>query len=255
MYKKYFIWNSLIIVFSFLIISIQSNIYTQKNESIPTHSNSIIKKTIYLTFDDGPSHNTLEILNILDQYEITATFFVVGPYSKAKNDSLKAIISNGHEIALHSYSHEYEKIYSSLNGYLDDFYKCLDWIEKVTNIKPLLYRFPGGSSNTIADKALIHQIIASLEKQGFHHVDWNIDSLDSKHTSPTQIIEETTKNIEFNEKNKIYSQTILLHDNSSKKATLLALPSIIEYCLKKGYEFKKLDVSSNLIQHVKKASI
>ena len=225
-----------------------------KDELLAPINATTNNKIAYLTFDDGPSENTKTILNILKIYQIKATFFVVGPSYKQKDNLLNEIIENGHEIALHSYTHEYSKIYKSSTDYINDFYDCLNWIKNTTNITPNLYRFPGGSSTTITNKAMIEQIIKELYQQGYQHVDWNVDSFDSHYNQDTnKIINSTLNCIKINESNKIYTQTILMHDNSKKIATPNALIKIIEYLLSKGYQFKSLNQNSYLSQHVKRS--
>lgn len=245
----------LILIFSFCIIISQYAIIDKNidNSALVSSQVNDENKIIYLTFDDGPSENTIKILDILDKYEISATFFVVGPSYKAKNDLLKEIINRGHTLAIHSYNHIYSQIYSDQEEFFQDFNLCLKWIKSMTNVEPLLYRFPGGSSNTIANKDLIMQIIITLENQGYKHVDWNVDSLDSKYNNDSSIIKNNVANgIKLNEENKIYTQTILMHDNTKKVGTIYSLPTIIEFCLSKGYQFKTLTIDSPLIQHVKK---
>lgn len=250
------IYLSLILLISFFIISFNYLLVPKQIETMPViNSNSTIQKIAYLTFDDGPSENTNKILDILDKYEIQATFFVVGPSYKLKNDLLKETIERGHAIAIHSYNHEYSKIYADENSYMKDFYDCLNWIKKYTETNPALYRFPGGSSTTITNKDKIQSIINTLYLEGFEHVDWNVDSFDSHYNNDTNAIIVNTLNcIKINENNGIYAQTILMHDNTKKVGTIAALPTIIENCLSKGYQFKVLTSNSKLIQHVKRAT-
>lgn len=249
------IYLPLLLVFSFFFISFSS--YLSKNsfsvDDVPVLAIPKEKKIAHLTFDDGPSDNTIKILDILDKYDIQATFFVVGPSYKLKNNLLKEIVNKGHSLAIHSYSHEYSKIYKSETDYINDFYDCLNWIKNKTNIEPKIYRFPGGSSNTLTNKEQIQSIILTLETQGFKHVDWNVDSFDSKYnTDSSEIIKSTINAIKFNEANNYFNQTILLHDNTKKIGTIEALASIIEYLISTGYQFKTLNINSNLVQHVKK---
>ena len=224
---------------------------TPTNESTV---NAIIKgeKIAYLTFDDGPSKNTEKILEILAKDNITATFFVTGPSYYLKDTLLKKIIESGHEIAIHSYEHNYNYIYSSKENYMKDFEKCKNWIKTVTGITPSLYRFPGGSSNTIASKSLIKEIISNLERKGYTHADWNVDTLDSyvKNDSD-KIISNALSAISKNENNKHYYQTILMHDDINKYGTIDALPTLIEKLIYKGYTFETLSKDSHIIKHVK----
>lgn len=195
----------------------------------------------------------MKILDILEKYEIQATFFVVGPSYKLKNDLLVRINEKGHGIAIHSYTHQYSTIYENQTSFINDFNQCARWIQTILGIHPTLYRFPGGSSTTITTKNQIQSIISTLNKQGYKHVDWNVDTYDSHYNNDSQaIIRNTINGIKTNEANNMYIQTILMHDTKKKEGTIEALPKIIEYCLSKGYQFKIMNENSTLIQHVKK---
>ena len=243
------------LIYLSLIITSFSYFFILKNETKDKNVSNIInteEKIAYLTFDDGPSKNTEKILSILDNYNIKATFFVVGPKSTFKNNLLKKIVQSGHQLAIHSYEHNYNYIYSSKENYLKDFYACLNWIKQITGIAPSIYRFPGGSSNTIAHKSLIKSIISELESKGFTHADWNVDTLDSYVKSdPYKITNNALTAIKKNENNKHYYQTVLMHDDIYKPATIEALPNLIEKIITKGYIFKPLDKNSQIIKHVK----
>jgi len=241
----------ILIFFSFLT-STCFYLYYKKEDELNVVSDSIMQEKIaYLTFDDGPSSNTEKILEILDKYNIKATFFVVGPSYKLKNDLLIKIIKSGHKLAIHSYEHNYNNIYSSKENYLKDFYKCLNWIKEITGIAPTIYRFPGGSSNTIASKSLIKEIIKELEEKGFTHADWNVDTLDSYTKETNKILNNALTSIKMNENNKYYYQTILIHDDQNKPASLSALPSLIEKVISKGYHFETLSNNSHIVKHTK----
>ncbi len=242
----------------FISLAITSCVYfytlknNQKSQEQVSNTVETYDKIAYLTFDDGPSNNTEKILDILDKYNIKATFFVVGPSYKLKNDLLVKIVQAGHQLAIHSYEHDYSYIYSSKENYLKDFYKCLNWIKKVTGITPAIYRFPGGSSNTIASKALIKSIIQELNEKGFVHADWNVDTLDSYvKNEPSKVLSNAITSLKRNENNKHYYQTVLMHDDIHKPATTAALPSLIEKLLSYNYHFEPLTSSSHIIKHVK----
>lgn len=243
-------------LFIFISLTITSTIYifTLKNSNINEVNNAINEKEkiAYLTFDDGPSSNTHKILEILAKYNIKATFFVVGPSYKLKNDLLKEITKDGHTLAIHSYEHNYSYIYESKENYIKDFEKCQNWIKQITGITPSLYRFPGGSSNTIASKSLIKSIIKELENKGYTHADWNVDTLDSYvKNDPSKVINNALTSLKRNENNNHYYQTILMHDDVHKMATIDALPSLIEKLIAKGYKFEPLKENSHIIKHVK----
>ena len=248
---KIIITNTL---FLSLILSTNIYLFTLKNdrnalsEVVSTTINE--DKIAYLTFDDGPSANTNKILEILDQYNIKATFFVVGPSYKLKNDLLIKIVQSGHELGIHSYQHNYSYIYASKENYLKDFYACAEWIKKITGKSPTIYRFPGGSSNTIASEKLIKSIINELKEKGYTHADWNVDTLDSYAKSdPNKVIKNTITSLKKNENNKHFYQTILIHDDINKQASIQALPQLIEKLISYNYQFKPLTQNSHIIKH------
>lgn len=135
--------------------------------------------TVYLTFDDGPSKNTPEILSLLQKYGIGATFFVInGKY----NSYMKDIVNGGSAIALHSYSHKYPKIYSSEKAFLDDLEKIHDLVKTETGVDTKIIRFPGGSSNTISRKyckGIMTNLVKDTEEAGYIYFDWNCDNGDA----------------------------------------------------------------------------
>lgn len=246
---------SLIIFLSIITVSFLSTFITKNvtDIAIKVNSNIINKEKIaYLTFDDGPSKNTDKLLEILDKYNIKATFFVVGPSYTQKNEYLKKIVSFGHELAIHSYEHNYDYIYYSKENYIKDFKNCVEWIKKTTGLSPTLYRFPGGSSNTIASKELIKSIINELSTSGYTHADWNVDTLDSYvKKDSNKIVSNAITSLKRNENNNNYYQTILMHDDIYKSATITALPVLIEKLISYGYQFKPLTATSHITKHVK----
>ena len=104
-----------------------------------------------MTFDDGPSENTIKVLDILKEYDVKATFFVTG-HAPSYNDFIKEAFEQGHSIGLHTYSHDYKNIYSSTNAYFNDLDQINSMVESITGQKSDIIRFPGGSSNSISAK-------------------------------------------------------------------------------------------------------
>lgn len=204
---------------------------------------------VYLTFDDGPSTNTEKILDILDEYDVKATFFVVGKDSKTAKEALKQIVDRGHTLGMHSYSHKYSDIYSSEENFAADFEKIRNYLEEVTGVTSIVYRFPGGSSNKVS-KLDMHVFIDYLDTEGVRFFDWNISSGDASKTQLTvdQIVENATKGIE-----KKGTSVILMHDAVSKATTLEALPLIIEKILEMD-DTAILPITEDTvpIQHLKK---
>lgn len=193
------------------------------------------KKTVYLTFDDGPSARTVEILDILKEYDIKATFFIVGKNGEKGKPILKRIVDEGHTIAIHTYSHVYEKIYESVENYLTDFNKTYDLIYETTGVKPEIFRFPGGSVNKY--NASIHREITSeLTRRGFTYYDWNASNGDAASNVTRNSVLINTINSAGN-KNRVI---LLMHDSEHKYHTVSALKDVIEHFKEKGYRFDKI---------------
>lgn len=205
------------------------------------------RKVAYLTFDDGPSENTGKILDILDRYNVKATFFVI--HHSHMDSKYRAIVERGHTIALHSYTHSYRKIYASEDAYFDDLQKIHDFVQDVTGVDSNIIRFPGGSSNTISNR-YCQGIMKDLKKdvlaRGYVYHDWNVDSTDAagNNRSPEVLLNNVKAGLTKRKCN------ILMHDTGSlKKTTVDALPSIIEYVRSQGYEMEPLTEDSKVIVH------
>lgn len=132
-----------------------------------------VDNAVYLTFDDGPSARTDEILEILDKYGVKATFFVVGANEEGDLERMQKIVAAGHTLAIHSYSHDYKKIYASVEAYLEDFNQMFCQIYEATGVKPQIFRFPGGSVNSY-NVGIHQQLIAEMTRRGFVYFDWNV---------------------------------------------------------------------------------
>ena len=199
-----------------------------RNESIADDFLADIPETnirkVYLTFDDGPSIYTDEILDILDLYGVKATFFVTGHEEEKYAPMYQRIVDEGHSIGMHSYSHKYTEIYESPDSFKADLNKIRDFIKEKTGVECSLYRFPGGSSNSIGKKH-IQDFIGYLEEENIVYYDWNVSSKDATGTAVTvdEIVRNSTADLE-----KYRSAVILLHDGSTKYNTVKALPKIIE---------------------------
>ncbi|WP_278279718.1 polysaccharide deacetylase family protein [Clostridium sp. DMHC 10] len=190
----------------------------------------------YLTFDGGPSSNiTPQILDILKNHNVKATFFVNGKSSIINSDILIKTKRDGNQIALRSFDTNYKNLYINPQVYLQDLKESNDVISTIlggNNFQQHLIRFPGGSNVVSAN---FRQAIA---KSGYNYVDWNVDSYDSLETSSSGYSNIVNK-IKISCKNKNHV-VILMHDDYRCKATLKALPQIIEYLSKEGYTFKIL---------------
>ena len=202
----------------------------------------------YLTFDDGPSENTEAILDILDYYNVKATFFVI--YHKDMEEKYKAIVNAGHTIALHSYSHEYSSVYAGEASFFDEMNRISDYIYEQTGVRTKLMRFPGGSSNTVSkkySKGLMKVLKKSVTERGYVYQDWNVDSCDAaKSRTPPEKLLSNVKNSIDNKKTVV----VLMHDSGEKtETTVQALPEIIELFYEKGYTMDKMDMNTEQIHH------
>lgn len=130
-------------------------------------------KTMYLTFDDGPSkENTDLVLDVLKERNVKATFFVIGEYVRKYPDTAKRIVEEGHTIGIHCDVHDYSVLYESPEAYIADFEKAYDTVYQITGVKAKLFRFPGGSVNAY-NKQVCGDIVKELEARGFIYFDWN----------------------------------------------------------------------------------
>ncbi len=178
---------------------------------------------VYLTFDDGPSTYTDEILDILAQYDVKATFFVCGKENAKYTDIYKRIVNEGHTLGMHSYSHKYSELYSSLDTFKDDTDKLRIFLYENTGVWSKYYRFPGGSSNTVS-KVDMHELIQYLEGAEVTFFDWNVSAGDDRAGANKDTIYSNIVNNVPRFKHCI----VLMHDAADKKSTVDALPEIIE---------------------------
>lgn len=202
---------------------------------------------IYLTFDDGPSSSsTPKILDILDRKNVKATFFVVNRDSSL-DYLIKREYESGHTVALHSYTHDYSKIYASKDAYYNDLNLISNKVERITGEKSMIIRFPGGGSNTVSKKYSVG-IMTDLTKEvvdlGYHYFDWNVSSGDAGGAKNSDDVYTNVINGLKKNRNNI----VLMHDFSNSK-TVDALEAIIDYGLANGYRFDKIDMTTPMIRH------
>jgi peptidoglycan/xylan/chitin deacetylase (PgdA/CDA1 family) len=211
----------------------------QLGEQTPTKP--MQPKFAYLTFDDGPSANTEQILNILQEYGVKATFFVIGSETEYGKHLYRRIVEEGHAIGLHSYNHVYADIYKSEEAFMESMYKLRNLIENTTGVRPDILRFPGGSNTSFITRYggpdLAASLVARLHREGMQYFDWNVSSLDAtKPVVDTKIITEATLRGAQGRNQAI----VLMHDAPAKKTTVEALPAIIEGLQAQGYTFEVL---------------
>ncbi len=204
----------------------------------------------FLTFDDGPSANTLEILDILKEYNVPATFFVVGDRLSGSSSTLalQRIISEGHVLAMHANEHVYETIYASKAAYFNDLDTLKDRLFDLTGVTPDIVRMPGGTASAYSffgkyakNSDIYYDVLDELEMQGIALCDWNVETKDySSSTGVNNIIKNALNGAQTRASGKYkYKATIILmHD---RKDTIEALPEIIEGLMDMGFEFEGLD--------------
>lgn len=208
-------------------------------------------KQVYLTFDDGPSKNTGEILDILKEYDVKATFFVIGKTDKTSKKLYKRIVDEGHTLGMHSYSHKYDIIYNSVEDFDKDFTKLWNLLYDTTGYKPTIYRFPGGSDNGV-NKHGMEGFIRYLNKAGISYYDWNVlngDATDIDYTEE-QLIANVLNGVAAKKRS-----IVLMHDTASKTKTVETLPDILEKLISGGAQILPIDKSVKPIQMIKADSV
>ncbi len=206
---------------------------------------------VYLTFDDGPSSNTAQILDILKKYDLKATFFVIGREGEEYEELYKRIVEEGHTLAMHSYTHKYKVLYESLESFVDDFSRIQNYLYKVTGKECLYYRFPGGSSNHVSNTDMT-EFISYLNEQGITYFDWNVSSGDatSQAYTPEELVQNVTSDIV-----KYKTSIVLMHDAETKTSTVQALEPMILALQSMGVEMLPIDESTTVVQHIAATSV
>ena len=199
---------------------------------------------IYLTFDDGPSKNTESILMYLEKYNIKASFFVMPDETDKSKDFLNSMLEAGHEIGIHTMTHQYDIIYASVEAYLDDFNQAYNLVYEQTGYKPYLFRFPGGSINDY-NKNVRGDIIAEMTRRGFVYFDWNVDSRDALDANWTQMY-----NSVLNDVANLNRAIVLFHDRPGGQNTVLVLEDILKALIDdpKGYTFSAITPQTRPVQ-------
>jgi peptidoglycan-N-acetylglucosamine deacetylase len=200
---------------------------------------------IMLTFDDGPSPLTDQILDILASEGVGAVFYINGAnVVGTRGDLLERAVAEGHIIGNHTYSHDYNIIYNTVQGFMDDFFRNENLIWQLTNTRSMLVRFPGGSRNSLCrtqeGTKLMKDLKEQMDRRGYIYMDWNVtdNSADSK--TLLQSLEDQTIRRD--------SATVLLHDRVDRAVLLEVLPLYIQDMKKAGYQFVLFDKTEGLVR-------
>lgn len=209
---------------------------------------NVVRGQVALTFDDGPSLNiTPQILDVLAQNNVHATFFILG-YGYDKEQLVLREFAEGHTIGYHGKSHQYKDIYTSLDALMKNFTSLEEDVINLTGYSSKLVRFPGGSSNTVSInycEGIMSAAVTEVATAGYTYFDWNVDSGDAgRADTADEVYQNVISGIRAGHFN-----VVLMHDSASKQHTLDALQHIIDYCLENDYELVALDSHSPQITH------
>ncbi len=193
-------------------------------------------KTVYLTFDDGPSKLTPQILDLLKENDVKATFFILYHDDSVSRELYNRMIAEGHTIGIHGTTHKYKQIYQSVDAFLDDFAAAAYLVQNTTGYKPEIFRFPGGSVNGY-NKDVRQDIISEMSRRGYEYYDWNVSSGDaaSEAISADHIAANVIEGVSGKKR-----AVVLMHDSAMKEETVKALPQIISSLREAGYRFEAL---------------
>lgn len=256
--KSHVVIAFLSIVLGIVIIQVVS---IQRERNIPTFQEEVVsyskliapdrkvrplvegEKVCYLTFDDGPSENTEKVLDILAEYDAKATFFVIGEeLTEERRSIVQRIVEEGHAIGMHANVHVYEKLYASLDSFLNDYEYLYEILKEDYGIETALFRFPGGSACSCMN-GQGKNYIKEMEKRGFCCFDWNVSGEDAV-GSPT--VSSIQKNV-LSKGLDCRRAYVLLHDSAMADQTVKALPQIIQGFQKAGFVFDSLEYAESYV--------
>lgn len=201
-------------------------------------------KVIFLTFDDGPCENTDTLLDILDEYGVKVTFFVTGN-GGVYVDRIAEEAARGHTVAVHSLTHDFTRVYQTEQTFWDDFNGMNDIIEEYTGHRAYIFRFPGGSSNTVSyyNPGIMTRLTAQALERGYDYFDWNVDVSDGAGGDTREsVFENAVAGIQLHD-----VSVVLCHD--THMSNVLAAEDIIRWGLENGYTFLPLAKSMTVCHH------
>lgn len=205
---------------------------------------------VYLTFDCNPGSNTEAILDVLNEYQVKATFFVTGNASEEMKPIYQRIVNEGHTLGMHSYSNQYSTIYASTDAFHEDYTQISDYLYEVTGVRSNYYRFPGGSSNEISNVNMA-EFVKILNQENVTYYDWNVSAGDA---SSDYTVEDVVSNV-TNGIRKYKTSVVLLHDDEDRSTTAEALGPLIEALQTENAEILPIDENTYVIQYIKSDSV
>ncbi|MBB6024528.1 peptidoglycan/xylan/chitin deacetylase (PgdA/CDA1 family) [Paenibacillus sp. JGP012] len=221
---------AILLLFPLLFLPLSATATAASADKAASKANA---KIIYLTFDDGPTAHTGKLLDILDQYKVKATFFMLGPHMEQYQQATKRIVKEGHGLGLHGVTHVPGKFYKSAYSGLKEMQQANESLNKVAGVKTSLIRTPYGSKPYL--KPAYRNVL--LGQGGFHLWDWNVDSLDWKYKKDHQKVYNNVMQQVHNVKKQGTTPVVLMHD---QEATLKVLPQVLKALKAEGYQFEIL---------------
>jgi peptidoglycan/xylan/chitin deacetylase (PgdA/CDA1 family) len=210
-------------------------------EPAPSSGGAAALRTAYLTFDDGPSGLTPQILTILRREDIRATFFVTGSELEQHKELVRQMAAEGHVMGNHTYSHDYARLYRSEAAFMEDVRKLDRALLELTGTASGLIRFPGGS-NTRLGRAkggawMLPRLVRRVQEEGYQYFDWNVSSTDA-----AQAVQPKDEIVGAVLSAAARKQTIivLMHDARGKTTTVEALPEVVRGLREMGFHFEVL---------------
>ena len=204
---------------------------------------------IYLTFDDGPSDTvTPQVLDILKDNGIEATFFICA-YDEKTKPMLQREFDEGHTVAIHGYTHDYNIAYASPEAYMENIKKVDDMLQADFGYKAFTTRFLGGSSNTVSEKyctGIMSELVEMVPAAGYQYMDWNVTSLDA---NGNNIDSDKIYNSIIEGLNPSKPNVVLMHDTNQKQTTVDQLQALIDYGKENGYSFEAIQKDTPQIHH------
>lgn len=205
---------------------------------------------VYLTFNCVPSDNTRQLLDVLDSYQLKATFFVSGEVSEENQDILKRIVEDGHTLGMHSFSNQYSKLYASTEAFEEDYKQISDYLYDLTGVRSMIYRFPGGSGNEISNLDMV-EFVRILNDNHITYFDWNVSGGDAvSDYSADDVVNNVTEGVA-----KYKTSVVLLHDDLDKSSTVEAIGPLIDALSNMNAQILPIDENTKLIQYIKADSV
>lgn len=222
-------------------------LYPELNQPKPV-AEPAAEKVVYLTFDDGPCRSTDRLLDVLDEVNVKAVFYVSGQYGNDEENvaRMKEIYKRGHKVEVHTYTHKYSEIYASVDAFLADFKKMDDLIYDATGERSKTFRFPGGS-NTGYNERVRTELLTEMTRRGYVYYDWNASNGDS---DGYHSVKEQAEKV-VGECTKQSRSIVLMHNTPDKDSTIDSLAEIVQRIEAAGYQFQLLDETVKPIQFIK----